>query len=120
MCLLVFKRDLLSTELLSLTTTSITLQTAMPSAHRHVKHDVNALDLRAKELNLWALQGCGHDLFCFSCVGGLLTCPLCREPIVALHPRGNHHIPAPETVLPKLNTTASSYHLWNWVPGASV
>lgn len=66
------------------------------------------------------LQPCGHNLFCFSCVGGLLTCPLCRQPIVALHPRGTNPVTPDIVDVNPNNLNASSYNMWNWIPGASV
>ncbi|KAG0562453.1 hypothetical protein KC19_9G147700 [Ceratodon purpureus] len=66
------------------------------------------------------LVPCGHNLFCFSCVGGLLTCPLCRQPIVALHPRGTNPVTPDIVDVNPNNLNASSYNMWNWIPGASV
>ncbi|XP_024368515.1 uncharacterized protein [Physcomitrium patens] len=63
------------------------------------------------------LMPCGHNLFCFSCVGGLLTCPLCRQPIVALHPRGSNPL-TPEVVGLPNDLNVSSHSEWNKVPGA--
>ncbi|KAH8975407.1 hypothetical protein BDL97_01G155700 [Sphagnum fallax] len=90
---------------------------------------------------------CGHTSFCFSCVQGLVNCPLCHEQIVGLHHMRQLHgsgaaaatalavssssspaVGAPTThrgssgtsgVAAKMNGS-STYHLWNWVPGASV
>lgn len=72
------------------------------------------------------MQACGHSSFCLDCVQGLVNCPLCREKIVGMHqcPSRVSSAPALPTaqrgppVAPKLN--GSAYHLWNWVPGASV
>ncbi|CAM6097500.1 unnamed protein product [Calypogeia fissa] len=80
------------------------------------------------------LMACGHTSFCLACVQGLVNCPLCREKIVGLHQCSNSRAsssPAAgvvagvavqqrggSAVAAKLN--GSSYHLWNWVPGASV
>ncbi|XP_073386017.1 uncharacterized protein [Physcomitrium patens] len=65
------------------------------------------------------LMPCGHNLFCFSCVVYLLTCPLCRQPIVALHPRDTNSDTADVVDLPN-NLNTSSHNMWNWIPGASV
>jgi hypothetical protein len=53
-------------------------------------------------------------------VGGLVTCPLCRQPIVALHPRGTNPVTPDIVDVNPNNLNASSYNMWNWIPGASV
>ncbi|KAL2630851.1 hypothetical protein R1flu_015537 [Riccia fluitans] len=68
------------------------------------------------------LMACGHSSFCLDCLQGLADCPLCHEKIVGMHqcpPTGP--TASPQCCLPvaaKLN--GFSYHLWNWIPGASV
>jgi hypothetical protein len=82
-----------------------------------------------------AAQTCGHASFCLLCVQGLVNCPSCREKIVGLHQiggkavspciasspgaPGSQRASSAPAVGAKRNGS-SSYHLWNWVPGASV
>ncbi|KAG0573930.1 hypothetical protein KC19_VG222300 [Ceratodon purpureus] len=57
--------------------TNLCLETRLASLEEHENPPSNC-HMCKKKLSSVKLKACDHDMFCFSCIVGLTTCPICN------------------------------------------